>query len=477
MNREDVNFVEGKPEQPKPARPRKRRRGLFLLLTVIIIFVSGCIARSIYQGQNYNDPTIYDPVTLEPKKPEGIFTRLKHFIFSKDVKLEGQRSDRINILLLGMGGVGHDGPFLTDTIIIASIKPSTGEVAMISIPRDLGVDIPGFGWGKINHANSIGEVKKTNWGAAFATEVVEDTFNIDINYYTRVDFKAFEEIVDEVGGVNVNVERTFSDYQYPAPNDEYRTVSFSKGEQSMNGSRALIYARSRHGNNGEGSDFARARRQQKVLLALKEKIFSVRTLANPVHIHNIIKSLDKHLTTNMSFSDIIALVKMARELDTGNIITLVLDNGVDGYLENSHSSSGAFILRPKTGNFDEINQAIENIFEDGPVKENDTPEQSIEGIKYVDANIEIKNGTWRAGLAARIKEKLVQQKFTITTIGNTKKRPQMQSGIYNYSDEPYSNILQALQEELNMPIKQATTTFSFATGTDILVVLGEDYQE
>jgi LCP family protein required for cell wall assembly len=202
-------------------------------------------------------------LTLEPQKPDSLLKRLTQFVFHGNTGLAGESDDRINVLLLGMGGLGHDGPYLTDTIIMASIRPSTKQVAMISIPRDLWVSIAGHGSSKINHANSYGETERHDWGGAYTAQVIKDNFGIDIHYYLRVDFAAFEEIVDEVGGIRVNVERGFTDPEYPTNDYGVQMVSFAKGVQTMSGSRALIYARSRHGNNGEGSDFARAKRQQK----------------------------------------------------------------------------------------------------------------------------------------------------------------------------------------------------------------------
>jgi polyisoprenyl-teichoic acid--peptidoglycan teichoic acid transferase len=477
MNRRHIDFLKEHKEREAESKALKKWRRIFLLsIIAFFLMTAGCVSRTFFTSEPINDPAQYDPETLEPKTPEGILSRIKQLVFPKDDALAGEEKDRINILLLGMGGPGHDGPYLTDTIIIASIKPSTGQIAMISIPRDLGVDIPGYGWRKINHANAFGEMEKANWGGAFATEVIEDRFDIDINYYARVDFKAFEEIVNEVGGVTVNVERYFVDEQFPAPNDAYQTLTFQKGKQTMDGARALMYARSRHGNNGEGSDFARAKRQQKVILALKEKMLSFGTLFNPIKINNVIKSLDKHITTNMEFSSIIKLVKTARELDTTNIITVVLDTSVGGYLKNGYSASGAFILEPVTGNFDDINSMIENIFEEGEVVLDDTPAQDEPDYSY--ASIEIKNGTWYVGMASRVKKRLQDEGFYISDIGNTEERPITSSGIYNIDENKYPEIAQALQKELNIPIKQTLPEGEVAsTSTEILIILGEDIQE
>lgn len=474
----EQNFLTKHPLTPQKPPRGKRRLFLFALIGIVLLLSGFMIVRSAIDPEGPEDPLAYDPESLEPKKPEGLLKRISHFIFSKDINLAGQRNDRINVLLLGMGGPGHDGPYLTDTIIIASIQPSTGKVAMISIPRDLAVNIPKHGYRKINSANAIGEVEKKDWGAAFAAEVIEDTFGIDIHYYIRVDFKAFEEMIDEVDGVSVNVERSFVDSQYPAANNQYQTVSFKKGVQTLSGEDALMYARSRHGNNGEGSDFARAKRQQKVLLALKEKILSLRTLANPVRIYNITKSLDTHITTNMAFSEIIALVKLSRELDTKELITVVLDTSSNGYLVNGTGTNGAFILSPKSGNFDEINSLIAHVFEHNNQQiVNDTPPQETEELGFDDINVEIQNGTWRAGLAARMRERLRKNKLTVSSIGNTTERPRMASGIYKISDSTDIAVMDLLKDTLDIAIKETPDSVQAASSTDILIILGEDFQE
>jgi len=476
MRREPVNFLDRETERVAP----QRKRVLFLIVLVFsILFIGGCIVRTFTTKQVPTDPLLYDPITLEPIEPEGFFGKIKHFVFGNDISLEGEKKDRINLLLLGQGGIGHDGPFLTDTIILVSIKPSTNQVAFISIPRDLSVSIPGQGERKINHANAFGEANSYGSGPKVAKKIIEDTFDIDIHYYARVDFAAFEEIVDEVGGVRVNVERSFVDNEYPAPHDQYQVISFQKGTQTMDGKTALTFARSRHGNNGEGSDFARSKRQQKILLALKEKVLSFSTLANPIKINGILDSLDDHVITSMEFADVITFLKLARELDTKNIITLTLDDGIDGYLKNGYSPQGAFILEPVTGNFDDINAAIASIFENPPeVKIDNTPVQQAPEVSYTGANIEVQNGTWHAGMAARVRQQLVAEKFAVTSIGNTVERPQAESGIYLINKETKKDIVDALKQKLNIAIKEIPPLGESATGTtDILVILGDDFVE
>ena len=481
METEQINFLPQNQEPLENPVEKPSKRGIFLFLGIIIM---GIFIYSFVSGNDDSEdknPLAYDPVTLEPKKPKNIFQKLQYIVFNHNQKpLAGERDDRINILLLGIGGPGHDGPFLTDTILIASLKPSTKQISLVSIPRDLAVDIPGYGTQKINSADAYGEKKQTDWGGAYATEIVSKTLDIEIPYYIRVDFKAFEDIINEVGGVKVEVERSFTDTMFPAPDDLFQTVSFKKGLTTMDGETALKFARSRHGDNGEGSDFGRSRRQQKMLLALKEKVLSYNTLLNPIKINSIINSLEAHITTNLEFSDIMTLIKQVRELDTANVVTLTLDDSPAGYLRSAFSSAGAFILVPKSGNFSEIRLAIKNIFSGASIAgKSNAPAQDAPAGYLPAAKIEIQNGTWNAGLAARIKKRLNNIDIEVETVGNSESKPIEKSGVYQiHSGSAATALINAIVSELQIPAFEiATGSIRAATGTDILIILGADYTD
>ncbi|MBI2436577.1 MAG: LCP family protein [Candidatus Magasanikbacteria bacterium] len=474
-----INFLHRKTLYPEQKPRQKKWLFLSILILIIVLSISGYASAN--KHKNF-DPIDYDPVTLEPKKPEGLFKKISYLVFKKETKLEGHKDDRINMLLLGIGGPGHEGPYLSDTIMLASIRPSHNDIALISIPRDMAIEIPGYGVQKINHANAYGEKEKENWGAAFATEVIKKEFKIDIPYYIRLDFKAFEEIIDEVGGVRIDVDRAFTDYMYPAPNELYQTLIFKQGPQTMNGDTALKFVRSRHGNNSEGSDFARAARQQKVILALKEKLLSFSTLSNPLRIKNVMDSLERHMTTNMEFDEILSFTKIARGLNTNEIRTLVLDTSVGGYLINTTGADNAWLLSPRTGNYEEISSAIQNIFENTEISTphiDTTPIQ--EKPSYKDVTIEIQNGTWNAGLAARLKQRLIDEEFYVEDIGNVDPeiKPIDQSGIYVVSSKNSTKVLQTLADKLHISIRkdEPVPLIKTATTTDILIVVGNDFVE
>jgi len=234
-----INLLRPQPLEPSlpPNPPPKKRYCFYFLVVALIVLLGNCGYRYFSLRNLPEDPTAYDLKTLKPKRT-GFLNTVRDFIFSSSNALEGEQEDRINILLLGMGGAGHDGPYLTDTNIILSIRPVSREIALVSVPRDLGAKIDGA-INKINYANALGEAKNPGQGGEAARTVFADTFNLDIPYYVRLDFRAFTEIVDAVGGVEVDVPRAFSDSQYPDSNDGYQTVTFLKGQELMNGDRAL----------------------------------------------------------------------------------------------------------------------------------------------------------------------------------------------------------------------------------------------
>jgi len=471
-------------------KPKRRWLFVIIFLGIILLCLSGLIIRDITLADRSN-PMAYDPITLKPIN-NGLMETVKNFIFNSGNVLEGEQDDRVNILLLGIGGAGHDGAYLSDTNIILSIKPSTKEVAMISIPRDLKIDIPGRGDQKINAVDAYGEMDSPGQGGEAARAFFAKTFNLDIPYYVRVDFSAFQEIIDTLGGVTVNVDKSFTDASFPGPNFSYKTVSFQAGQQTMNGEDALDYARSRHGNNGEGSDFARARRQQKIIAAVKEKILSAGTLIDPVKIKSIIDSLSNHVVTNLNLGQIVYLAELGRE-SSDNVKTLVLDNGVNSFLENFIAANGAYMLKPKTDNFDNIDNAINNVFQDAASLASSTPSNDNKKVVYyTDARIEIQNGTWQVGLASRLEKQLDDDGFAITGIGNSSKRPIDKTVIYKINPNISADIITKLSEELKA---QATTTLplwlqdnyddpqtattevgqkKYKTDTDVLVILGAD---
>ncbi|MFA4873501.1 MAG: LCP family protein [Patescibacteria group bacterium] len=330
------------------------------------------------------------------------------------------KEERLNFLILGQGGAGHEGPYLTDTIILISVRPKTGDIVMLSIPRDLAVPVPGLGLRKVNAVNAIGESQEAGSGAALATNVIGQTFAVPIAGYVRIDFKGFVELVNILGGIDINVENAFIDPNYPDGIDRVMTISFAAGEQHMDGETVLQYVRSRHGSNGEGSDFARARRQQQVLLALRDKLFRFSTFLSPGKIAAIINSLEKNIETNIPTSQFDDLLLIARRTEGRIIAQRVLDSSPDGILKDEIGPDGAYLLMPIDANYGTLARFVQNLF-------------AYEDLRGESAYVTILNGTSETGLASNASVELSSVGIHVIKKGNAPSRNWHESVIFDIS--------------------------------------------
>ncbi len=318
--------------------------------------------------------------------------QLGKLIVPGDRELKHDDKNRTNILLVGHGGPGHEGPYLADTIILASIDNTTQDVAMLSIPRDFLVDIPGYGYRKINNALAFGNTTaEPTGGDALMTKIVESVTGQTVHYFTRVDFNGFKQAVDAVGGIDVTVDVPFVDYEYPTYNYGYQTIRFETGTQHFDGERALQFSRSRHGTNGEGSDFARSKRQQKLLLALREKTLSLGTLTNPGKISGLLDSLGSHVNTTFELWEVARLASIAKDLSPERLVTRVLETSTDNLVRQGTGLDGAYVIQPRLGlgNYAEIHELAANIFQNNAVLREAAPVQVV-------------NATGEAGLASSV---------------------------------------------------------------------------
>lgn len=484
------------PEEPREQtstpleefKTKPKKLVFFWIFVILATSLSVLFVRAIVRGASNSNNS------LSPRQT-GLFQTVRNYIFKPELVLDGEAVDRVNILLLGIGGPGHDGAFLSDTNIILSIKPSTREVALISVPRDLGVKVGSHGWRKINSADAFGEAEIPGNGGEYTRQIFESTFNMKIPYYVRVDFKAFSELIDELGGVTVNVPVAFTDSSFPlGETTDYTTIHFDAGIQTMDGKTALSYARSRHGNHGEASDFARSRRQQLILEAIKTKMLSLGTYANPGRLQEMYDSLTSHVTTNLNIAQLAYLASTAKDINQTK--SLVLDNAPGGYLISTTGESGAFLLSPKDGDFNVINTAIENVF-----SPSSTSKIAIGGAPQLPGNtnvkLEVENGTWIPGLAARADKKLSDHGLKVINIGNSLKRPIAQTAIYVLNSSTDKGILTSLTQFIG--VSPASVTSSIPTwlqdsyddpatseneqgmkynkDADVLIILGSDFKE
>ncbi len=416
-----------------------------------------------------------------------IIRQIRNLAESADRRLKGEDENRINILLLGMGGVQHEGGYLTDTIMLASLEPSTKKVSLVSIPRDLSIPTEDMTYQKINAINAYAEMKEAGSGGIAISQALSDILQTPIDYYLRVDFKAFIDLIDEIGGININVENSFDDYRYPIKGEEenedyearFEHLHFDKGPIHMDGVLALKYARSRHGTNGEGSDFARAKRQQNIIIAVKNELVSVKTIFKPKMITDIIESFQEHISTNLQIWEIVKLWDTFKDVQKEDVVNRVLDNSPNGLLFDGKNEQGAYVLSPRSGDFAEIQYFVNNVFSDAPkeLKTLVTDER---------ATIEIRNGTWINGLATQTALDLEKYGFIITRTGNSSQQNFQKSVIYDlsYGEKPRSlsilkekteaNVSLGLPEwlidELSQDLKNETNPIK----PDFVLILGQD---
>ena len=416
-------------------------------LGIFFIFVIGVFSTNVLMSGQDKDSFLYNiPVV----------GNLKHMAESSGKKLKGEERERINILLLGMGGEDHNGSKLTDTIILTSIKPKENKASMISIPRDLTLPVAGRGWRKINSINAYAEYNGEDGGLALS-QTLSDTLDIPIDYYVKADFQGFVDVINELGGVEVEVEDTLNDYKYPIQgreaaedyNSRYEHLHIEEGKQEMDGELALKYVRSRHAQGPQGSDFARARRQQKVLQAAKRKFEDTNMLLKPKLISDIMGELGDHVQTNLKPWEMVKLWKRGKDIGPENIKKEVLDNGPAGLLAAQTTEKGAYILTPRSGDFSEIRYLVKKIF--SPEKDGGTEKEKkkaeVEGV-----DISVRNGTWINGLAGRTAMELEKKGFNVVRVGNSSKKDFETSVIYDIAFGEKTEALKALKEEIDANI-------------------------
>lgn len=287
-----------------------------------------------------------------------------------------KEEERTNFLIMGIGGGVHEGPDLTDTMIFVSLNQKTGDTVLLSIPRDIWVDSLEQ---KINTAYAIGEAKKKGGGLILAKASVSEIVGLPVHYAAVIDFNVFEEAINQIGGINVYIDRTFDDFKYPLEDkkweavasesgDIYEHLHFDKGLTHMDGKTALQFARSRNSEDEiEGTDFGRSKRQQKIIMAFKDKIISKKNLSEIPKLYNIAKTFQKNIDTDITDKNYPKLIRLALKFDDKKLRTITLDEGTDekpGFLVNPPIEEyGAWVLAPRSGSWKEFQEYLKKELE------------------------------------------------------------------------------------------------------------------
>lgn len=387
----------------------------------------------------------------------------------------------VNLMIFGVGGAGHDGPQLSDTLMYASIDTKTNRVGIVSIPRDMAYPLDNGRFEKINAVNAYAEQDHPGEGAMIAAKDIGKLLGVRVDHAIKIDFSGFEKFINALGGVDINVDHAFTDTQYPTTDDLWQTVTFAKGPQHMTGERALIFVRSRHGSNGEGSDFARSARQQLVITAIRERLLSLGVLANPSKIAELWSVVSSHVETDLSVWDLAKLAPLASQITHDNIITTVLAETelVPANVE------GAYMLFPRIPDWSQIRDIASNPFmtaEERTAKNRPTDE----------VRLDVRNGTTRTGYAGMVADLLKKQGYLIAGTSNAARRGYETSVIFDLTNGKKPTELARLKNMLNANVSatlpswltgSTTTRVVYtegltsepvtSTSTDFLIILGD----
>lgn len=385
--------------------------------------------------------------------------------------LKGEGDGRINVLLMGRGGGNHEAPDLTDSMMLASIDPVNHTSTLISIPRDLWVNIPNQGTMKINAAFETGEFKYLNKiqpgttdsnaiqaGFDEADQTVESVLGVTIHYNVLVNFQAFQQAVDNVAGVTVNVPSDLVDPTMAWENGN-NPILAKAGTDNFNGKQALNYVRSRETT----SDFARAQRQRAVLVALKSKVATLGTLSNPLKLSGLMNTFGNNVQTDLSLKDASRLYGIVKGIPDTKTVSVGLTDAPNNYFTTG-TLAGQSITLPTAGlfNYNDIQAFIRTQLKDPYIaKEN--------------AKITILNGTSVAGLASTKSNELKAYGYNVTTTGNAPTTNVPQTTLVDLSHGKDKYTKHYLEQRLGVT---ATTTLpdnSIQTnGADFVIILGSD---
>ena len=385
------------------------------------------------------------------------------------VKLNGEGDGRVNILLLGKGGDDHPGADLTDSIMITSIDPIAKEAALLSLPRDLWVKAPGLWSMKINavyatskqKAYSINEsddaaAEKAGIGAV--KNIIESVVGVPIHYYVMIDFTAFQQAVDAVGGVTINVAEPLYDYMQAWDNNNNPLIA-DTGTQQFNGKKALLYARSRYSS----SDFARGERQRQIIVALQEKVMQLGTFSNPVTVTKLLNSVGSNVTTNLSLNEIMRIYEISKDILPTSIASFGLTDESNVLVKTDNINETSVVV-PKAGtfNYTAIQSYVRNSLRDS-------------FLKSEDAKVVILNGSGTPGLATTRADELKSYGYDVIKIENAPRGDYTTTELIDFTNGIKKYTKRYLEQRLKVLTTNGTGGIDNTLyGADFVIIVGSN---
>ena len=367
--------------------------------------------------------------------------------------------ERITILVLGIDQRPNEDPSTTrtDMMMLLTLDPQTKSAGMMSIPRDLYVPMPDGRQDRINTAHVYG-------GPELAMRTVEYNFGIPIQHYARVNFSAVTQLIDLLGGVEIYNDQDINDPQFPDANYGYDPFYLSAGVHQLDGATALKYARTRHGD----SDFARIRRQQQVIMALREKLVStdaaVKLIPNATQ---ILRTLGSAVETDLGINEIAQLALFVKDNVPKDRITQVAID--EQAVQPWTTPQGGSVLIPIRDNVRELREK----FLSAPPANATAVVATPAAIEPNTGRVSIQNGTKTMGLASGAKTYLESKGYPIDSISDASQVTAQTIVVDYHRRRAY---VERLVATLGVPPTAIVDAYDPNSPVDALVILGDDYQ-
>lgn len=373
-------------------------------------------------------------------------------------------ASRVTILVMGLDArdwEAGNGPPRTDSMILLTIDPVNNTAGMLSLPRDLWVEVPGFGHQKINSAYQLGEgARLPGGGPGLAVTTVEQFLGITINYYAQIDFIAFESFIDEIGGVKIEITKKIKVQLI----GEEKLIKLEPGVQTLPGDIALAYARARNSADG---DFDRSRRQQQLIVAIRNQLLrpdvASLILTDGIRLY---QELSSGVSTNMSFDEMLRLGFLALDVNLDDVKSAVISP--PDHVTIGTSPDGLSILKPISEN---IRLLRDDIFSGGVRSRVARNSEDVELMQAEAASVQLNNGAGVAGLADSTKAFLESQGVSIVNVGNSDNVNG--TTIYDYTGNPYT--IAYLVELMGIQNTRIYNRYDPNSQIDVEVVIGSDW--
>lgn len=477
------------PSHPKPIKNAKKqgdplKRGLvisFVVVGGITAILAFIFVRNLVATWNISSlpgaPSLSES-TLPTPKP-GALTQGGELLQSETgpTPQAWDGSSRVTVLLMGLDYADTEARRnpRTDTMILFSMDPATKTAGILSIPRDLWVNIPDHDYGKINTAYFLGDAEKLpGGGPGLAIKTVEQFIGIPINYYAQIDFDAFIKFIDEIGGIDIHVPQKITVYvagKVDKKGNIHEETVLRPGVQTLDGATALAYARDRH---TDGGDFDRAARQQQVIDAIRSQVLNFNMMPTLIaKAPSLYSELSTGIHTNLSLDQVIQLGLYAAQIPEENIKHGII--GPDAAIDDWSPDGTQSVLKPITEKVREVRDSVFSTT--GPITPTVVPESATDPTalyKAENARLSVRNGSSVPGMAEKSALWFQQQGFNVVEQGNDNQTSS--SYVIDVTGKPYT--LKYLATLLNLSGAQIrSSNYDPNSNVDVIVVLGNDWAQ